>query len=1080
MKLPELKLKDAFQVGTLQEPSLVLSASAGSGKTFSLVTFILGFLGQGSARPHELMAMSYTNDSASDLKDRIIRPLEKIATLSERAWLPLLEPLRSDDWKAWDAACQVHEIDTEFAYAARQWKSSEGVWPAWTQSPRDARNYWVSIRREAQLLPVTTIHGAALGIIGLPEKGIIEITHPKLTRLLKSVCRTTWKSLPEGLGEEMLSAVGHDWSRLAQIYDSFMDGQGNWRETWPPLGSLETTAQRLVKDFNALVVEPQRLAKLTKAGAPHQHFQNILTHLRPVPATTKGRAAIKQIARWNDLFFNDEESIKSYFTDDRPDLDDFVQALRDYTDLLEQHVAQGLEKALMVFGKRKSQYHWMTYGDIVRQTCQYLSKNPLPTPPKLLLIDEYQDANPVQDTFLTYLRPDRLIVVGDTKQAIYSFRGGDSTLLRNKIQQAPEGQAYSLLTNFRSRAPIVGLANFVVRSLFPKILPNYEIFDEDQRAEHLDHQQGATLGITLVKPEKNQGYDLTSAFPWITALAREEGWRQAGFGPTVDKAKPTRALLIARRTNVHKLMRHLRERGIEAMLRTNEGRLESPGVRLMNALLGFFAEPGEPRHLFVLLRSPWIGMTDQDLFKAARLCQEKEFTQGLERLHYLIEQPSTYSEGLLWLASLEGHTTARLLSEGLMRQPGVLELINALQVFGRLEAERARRNLEEWMTATRELSDSPSVAYFQIQENYQASNKGDALLDEASVDLIVSTIHQSKGLEFDSVILPLFGTPPNRVPKGSLYSLNEDQAFKTGWSLGKLNGSQLRSVKSQTRAKELEDSTNLFYVAITRAKSRVMLIQKARVKNKKEWDGVPENRWEMPWHLNEERKKKKARSNDWAVLGTEIREGIPDVSIYDDHTPLAVDPVPSGFVPIDESSPHHPSRVDPSEKVFHESTPEEDRARRQGLALHELVRELLLVPPSARAAWLQPYRSIPFYEDVIPQAERCLQKLHEQGWLSLPRRTEYPLEGTAVSLETGFADLVMWEPDRANPKRVIVVDYKRSIPDFKLDDYRKQVGRYMLRLQTLHPEAQIDGYLYNVLTDTLESVPSVHFDTSSL
>ncbi len=1072
MKLPELKIKDAIQVGILQEPSLVLSASAGSGKTFSLVTFILGFLGQGSARPHELMAMSYTNDSASDLKDRIIRPLEKIATLSEKAWIPLLEPLRSDDWKVWDDACQAHKIDTEFAYAARQWKSSEGIMPSWTQSPRDARNYWVSIRREAELLPVSTIHGAALGIIGLSEKGIIEITHPKLTRLFKSVCRSTWKSLPEGLGEEMLSVMGHDWSRLAQIYDSFMDGQGNWRETWPPLASLETTAQRLIKEFNALVVEPLRLAKLTNAGAPYKNFKNIQYQLHPVPEITKGRAAIKQVARWNHLFFNKEESIKSHFVNDRPDLDSFVQGLRDYTDLLEQHVAQGLEKALIVFGKRKSQYHWMTYGDIVRQTCLYLSKNPLPVPPKLLLIDEYQDANPVQDTFLTYLRPDRLIVVGDTKQAIYSFRGGDSTLLRKKIQQAPEGQAYSLLTNYRSQAPIVELANFVVRSLFPKILPNYEIFDEDQRAKHPDHYQGATLGITLVKPEKNQGYDLTSAFPWITALAREEGWQQAGFGPAKDKVKPTRALLIARRTNVHKLMRHLRERGIEAMLRTNEGRLESPGVRLMNALLGFFAEPGEPRHLFVLLRSPWVGMTDQDLFKAARLCQEKECTQGLERLHYLIEQPSTYSKGLLWLASLEGHTTARLLSEGLMRQPGVLELINALQVYGRLEAERARRNLEEWMTATGELSDSPAVAYFQIQENYQASNKGDALLDEASIDLIVSTIHQSKGLEFDSVILPLFGTPPNRVPKGSLYSLNEDHVFKTGWSLGTLNGSQLRSIKSQTRAKELEDSTNLFYVAITRAKSRVMLIQKARVKTKNEWDGVPENRWVMPWHLNEE----KARSNDWAVLGTEIREGISDIKIYDDHTPLTVDPVPSGFIPIAESSPHHPSRVDHGEKVFHESTTEEDRARRQGLALHELVRELLLIAPDARSTWLQPYRSIPFFEDVIPQAVRCIQKLEQQGWLSLPRRTEYPLEGTAVSLETGFADLVMWEPDRANPKRVIVVDYKRSIPDFKLDDYRKQVGRYMFRLQILHPEAQIEGYLYNVLTDTLESVPFADLD----
>lgn len=105
-----------------------------------------------------------------------------------------------------------------------------------------------------------------------------------------------------------------------------------------------------------------------------------------------------------------------------------------------------------------------------------------------------------------------------------------------------------------------------------------------------------------------------------------------------------------------------------------------------------------------------------------------------------------------------------------------------------------------------------------------------------------------------------------------------------------------------------------------------------------------------------------------------------------------------------------------------------------------------------------------------------MKKLDEKGWLSLPRRTEYPLEGTAVSLETGFADLVMWEPDRANPNRVIVVDYKRSIPDFKLDDYRKQVGRYMARLQILHPKAQIEGYLYNVLTDTLESVPFADLD----
>ncbi|MFM8429622.1 MAG: UvrD-helicase domain-containing protein, partial [Holophagaceae bacterium] len=136
--------------------------------------------------------------------------------------------------------------------------------------------------------------------------------------------------------------------------------------------------------------------------------------MRPIPEETTGRAVLKQIARWNDLFFNDKELIKDYFAEDYPDLDAFILALRDFTNLLEQHVAKGLEKALIKFGEKKSRYHWMTYGDIVRQACQYLSKNPLSTPPKLLLIDEYQDANPVQDAFLTLLDPDRMIVVGDT------------------------------------------------------------------------------------------------------------------------------------------------------------------------------------------------------------------------------------------------------------------------------------------------------------------------------------------------------------------------------------------------------------------------------------------------------------------------------------------------------------------------------------------------------------------------------------------------------------------------------------------------------------------------------------------
>ena len=73
-----------------------------------------------------------------------------------------------------------------------------------------------------------------------------------------------------------------------------------------------------------------------------------------------------------------------------------------------------------------------------------------------IMWDEYQDSDPREEAILDVLQPDLSFVVGDHRQAIYQFRGGDSSLLARR-----EGERFPLTINRRSCAEVVNLANRV-------------------------------------------------------------------------------------------------------------------------------------------------------------------------------------------------------------------------------------------------------------------------------------------------------------------------------------------------------------------------------------------------------------------------------------------------------------------------------------------------------------------------------------------------------------------------------------------------------------------------------------------
>ncbi|MEF3192105.1 MAG: ATP-dependent helicase, partial [Campylobacterales bacterium] len=92
---------------------------------------------------------------------------------------------------------------------------------------------------------------------------------------------------------------------------------------------------------------------------------------------------------------------------------------------------------------------------------------------KEVLIDEYQDTNPLQGAFVTSLRAPSLFCVGDYDQSIYAFNGADISIIASFAKRYPDARIFTLQKNYRSTALILSLANRVIahnERIYPKKL----------------------------------------------------------------------------------------------------------------------------------------------------------------------------------------------------------------------------------------------------------------------------------------------------------------------------------------------------------------------------------------------------------------------------------------------------------------------------------------------------------------------------------------------------------------------------------------------------------------------------------
>jgi len=492
---------------------------------------------------------------------------------------------------------------------------------------------------------------------------------------------------------------------------------------------------------------------------------------------------------------------------------------------------------------------------------------------RALLVDEYQDVNPVQQELFALLAPAGLapddgagggpvlVAVGDLKQSIYRFRGADVAVFARLLRAfgGGAGRVLHLSENHRSAPALLELVNEVsARAFRPEPGPPRDdevVFGERDRLVATLPEGGRPACELLVdagggSAAERRAREARAIAERIRALVsgaagvavRDRGARAPRCPRPGDVA-----ILFRRLTQLAPYERALREAGLPSRLARGGGFYQAPEVRDLGELLASLADPGDAGAWAALLRSPLCAISDATLLVLARA--------GLPRLARLpaaalaaelpgapAEESARLDRFLAAWRALEAVRDRVPPGELLRRAVEALDLDAAL--LAAPDGERRAVNLEKALAlATRLGEDGSGPAELARHLRTMAARpprEPEAELEAGDAVALLS-VHQAKGLEWPVVFVPDLGARPRGDGRralldgaGRLCAALVDPAREEV-----LETAAVRAARAGDRRAAAAESRRLLYVALTRARDHLVLSGEA-ANGAETWRGLVE------------------------------------------------------------------------------------------------------------------------------------------------------------------------------------------------------------------------------------------------
>ncbi|MGZ4266500.1 MAG: UvrD-helicase domain-containing protein [Solirubrobacteraceae bacterium] len=456
-----------------------------------------------------------------------------------------------------------------------------------------------------------------------------------------------------------------------------------------------------------------------------------------------------------------------------------------------------------------------------------------------IMVDELQDTNAVQLELVELIARGNLFTVGDAQQSIYAFRHADVELFeRRGAELAEVGARATLQTNFRSRPEILRALNATFEPLlgshFTPLVPGRkDPAAHDPRVEALIADKGADWNPDGL------------AAPWRLAEARVLSARVA---EVLDDGAAARDVVVLTRatTDLRVYERALEARGIPTYVIGGRGYWAHPQVVDLVAYLRALANPRDEEALYTVLASPLVGISVDALvvLAAAGRAGDRDpwwvIREPEGRLDELrADDLSKLTAFAQWFAG-ERAAAARSGIEQCIERAVALTGYD-LAVLAMPGGQRRLANVRKLMRLAREheaASGGELRGFLEVVEGRSGeggpsgSRESEAPVEGEALDAVrLMTIHRAKGLEFEIVCVADLGRGPRwraelmRVGRDGRFGLRLAQPG-TARRESALHYKALGDEQQQADARE---ERRLFYVAMTRAKERLIVSGAAKL-----------------------------------------------------------------------------------------------------------------------------------------------------------------------------------------------------------------------------------------------------------
>lgn len=819
---------------------LSVTANAGAGKTTVLVRRFVDILVAGKARVHEIVAITYTEKAASELRKKIADHLEErigdangrheesarlvqarnqlasatIGTIHSFCAQILREyPVEADV----DASFTVLEGADEQALLEDALTEILTVMLGRGRSPEfehvvDAVRllgkksfqryvlFFLSNReRMERLLAPGGIYGEGRGddeILGTWRSRMEEAVIPPFTS-------TLWA---ESLGRLLLHSSGKQAPEAARVSREFAEAKGSRLALLADLTStLFTKTGSIRKDVTGLRTDLTPVQR--DADFLCETFKEVRGLLRAL-AGGEGREGDRSLLRTTRTLLDVYHRAAAVYEEQKQD-----QGFLDFEDL--QLKARLLLSDAAIRSRLSERY-------------------------RFVMVDEFQDTNQLQYDILKLLVADyagaNLFIVGDPKQSIYGFRSAEVEVFssaKEDIVRAAAGRGGGELILAESFRPLSQLARFV-NHLFSGLMGSsgsaFDIpYADLVRGRRSDAEGRVELHLLSNDPGSGEPGDPVGA-ECDTVARRLAELSRSGYPIEEGRSAEARefrfrdaAILLRNRTHLKQIEQALVMHRIPYLLSGGIGFYQTQEIADFLNYFSFLLNPDDDVALVGILRSPFFVLSDRELYEISLDRSRASFWEKLGAKARESGASASVRNAASILAAdreLANRLSIPLLVQRMFRVTGWRGTVAGLD-----RGEQHAANIGKLLRIAREFEGRGLSTLYDFVQRLKGlvdseEREGQASLELGGNAVHVMTVHAAKGLEFPAVFLP-FTHEKFRYDQAPLV----DAAVGVGFPMRREDDLDADAVvptldllKFRNRQRVEAEEKRVFYVATTRAR----------------------------------------------------------------------------------------------------------------------------------------------------------------------------------------------------------------------------------------------------------------------